>query len=194
MSIIPLEQKEEYKAIIRRIMAMNPTLSIREIHRRLAEADKPIALDREYLGKLVQEIRRDRITEIENETKEDIYAKMSDVVEFVNQQLRAIAQEEKLVYMDRDAKGDATASPKMRIFAQQNRTKALNSVIDNLLKLYNLKMDLGIIERKVGTMDHLIIDTMSALKKIRNGDYTTDLEKLIPAYELTAPVSANEED
>ena len=179
MSIIPLEKKEEYKAIIRRVTLFNPSQSVLELKRRLETAETPLHLSRTYLTDLIKEIRQERIDRLESETKEDLYNQVAETVEWVNQQLRAIAQEEKLVYMEAGPDGKPTASPKMRIFAQQNRTKALNSVVDNLLKLLNLKMDLGIIERNLGTADFRVIDMMSALEKIRNGDYSTPIQELI---------------
>ncbi len=179
MSIVPLEKKEEYKAIIRRVTLFNPSMSLLELQRRLKDAETPLSLSYDYLKQLIKEIREERTSRLEEETKENLYTQVAETVEWVNQQLRAIAQEEKLVYMEKGADGEAVASPKMRIFAQQNRTKALNSVVDNLLKLLNLKMDLGIIERNLGTADFRIIDMVSALEKIRNGDYTTPLEELI---------------
>lgn len=174
MPVIPIEEKEEHKAVIRRILTMNPSLSVRELVQRLANASTPMKLDRVYVTGLVREIRQDRIDQINDQTKEDIYAQMTDLVEYVNNQLRAIAQEEKIEVADTKNKMET------RIFAQNNRIKALNSIIDNTLKLANLKMDLGIIERKLGRADVQIIDLMSALKKIRNGDYTTPIEHLIP--------------
>lgn len=175
-----LEQREEYKEVIRRIIAMNPSMSIRSLHNRLKTAEKPIEMDRATLTKIVREIREDRVREIQEETKEDMYAAIADIVEFVNNQLRAIAQEEKLVYT-KNKDGVPTEKAETRIFAQHNRIKALNSVVDNTIKLVNLKMDLGIVERKLGTADVRIIDAMAVLKKIRNGDYTTPLEQLIDA-------------
>jgi len=179
MSIYSKEEREEHKAIVRRVLTMNPTLTIRGMTQRLAKAETPLVLDKDYVHDLIREVRTDRVEAVNEETKEDIYAQMKDTVEFVNQQLRAIAQEEKLVYM-KTKDGVPVESPETRIFAQNNRIKAMNSVVDNLIKLWNLKMDLGIIERKVGTVDHNIIDVMSALKKIRNGNYKTPLTDLIP--------------
>jgi hypothetical protein len=174
------EQRDEYKARIRTVLALNPTISILELQRRLKTASPPMELDYQFIKTLTGEIRADRIKEVDEQTKEDLYAQISDVVEFVNNQLRAIAQEEKLVYT-KTKDGLPAEKAETRIFAQQNRIKALNSVVKNLIALVNLKMDLGIIERKVGTLDFKIIDMMTSLKKIRNGDYTTPLETLIPA-------------
>lgn len=173
-SIYSAEEREEHKAVIRRVLTMNPTLSLVQIKNRLAKAESPLELSINYIMNLCREVRTDRIEAIHDETKEDIYGMMKDVVEYVNQNLRAIAQEEKLVYMNKDM------SPEARTIGQSNRIKAMNSIIDNLMKLVNLKMDLGIIERKVGTVDHNIIDVMSAIKKIRNGNYKTPITDLIP--------------
>lgn len=178
MAIYAPEEREEHKAVIRRVLTMNPTMSLRQIQNRLKKAETPLDLSINYVMDLTREIRTDRIEAVNDETKEDIYAMMKDTVEFVNQQLRAIAQEEKLVYT-RTKDGVPTETAEVRIFAQNNRIKAMNSIIDNLMKLFNLKMDLGIIERKVGTVDHNIIDVMSALKKIRHGNYKSPLTELV---------------
>ncbi len=175
------EEREEHKALIRRIITFNPTASLRSIQTRLMKAETPYSFSLDYIMDLGREVRKDRIEQINEETKEDIYAEIKDVVEWVNQQLRAIAQEEKLVYTRLDKKGLPAEGAETRIFAQSNRIKSLNSVVDNLIKLVNLKMDLGIIERKVGTLDLNVVSVMSALKNIRNGDYTTKLPDLIIA-------------
>ncbi len=185
MSLYTEDQREEHKAVVRRIITLNPTLSLRAIKGRLATAEKPIDLSVPYIMSMAREIRQDRIEAINEETKEDIYGQMRDTVEFVNQNLRAIAQEEKLVY-SKTKDGIPVEKAETRIFAQNNRIKAMNSIIDNLMKLWNLKMDLGIIERKVGTVDHNIIDVMSALKKVRNGNYKTPISELIPV--IATPV------
>ncbi len=179
MPTIQIEQRTEYKANIRRVIALNPTISVTELQRRLKTAAPPIELDYDYLRGLVKEIRADRIREVEEQTKEDLFAQISDVVEWVNNQLRAIAQEEKLVYT-KTKDGLPAEKAEVRIFAQQNRIKALNSIVKNLESLINLKMDLGIIDRKLGTADFRVIDLMSSLEKIRNGDYTTPIENLFP--------------
>jgi hypothetical protein len=178
MSIVTAEKKEEYKAIIRRVKLFNPSMSVLELQRRLAEAETPIKISYDYLTTLTKEMRQDRIDRLNQETKEDLYNQIAETVEFVNQQLRAIAQEEKLVY-SRTKDGVPVEKAEVRIYAQQNRIKALNSVIDNLKTVIELKMDLGLIERRLGTADFRIIDMMQALEKIRNGDYTTPIEHLI---------------
>lgn len=169
------EQHEEQKAIIRRIMAMNPTITLRVLRNRLMKADQPLELSLPYLMELTREVRTERVKAIEDETKEDIYAEMKDVVEYVNRSLREIALEEKIVSSNKNN------SVESRVYGQNNRIKAMNSIVDNSIKLLNLKMDLGIVERKVGTMDINIISMMSALKRIRNGDFKTALPNLISA-------------
>lgn len=183
MPVVPQEQQDEYKANIRRVLALNPTISVRELQRRLKTSTPPVELDYEFLNRLVKEIRADRIREVEEQTKEDLFAQISDVVEWVNNQLRAIAQEEKLVYT-KTKDGLPAEKAEVRIFAQQNRIKALNSIVKNLEALINLKMDLGIIDRKLGTADFRVIDLMSGLEKIRNGDYTTPIENLFAQQEI----------
>lgn len=168
------ETREEHKAIVRNVITRNPVISLRTLQKRLRESETPIELSLNYLAEVVRSIKLDRAEAINEETKEDIYAEMKDVVDYVNRELRIIAQEEKIVSTNKKN------SAEVRIYGQNNRIKAMNSIVDNLIKLVNLKMDLGIVERKVGTMDINIISAMSALKKIRNGDYKTPLIDLIP--------------
>lgn len=171
MSITDI-QRNHRKEIVRRMMLFNPDIAVSTLKERLEKSQTPIVIGLNQLHEMVKEIRAERIQHIRQETKEELYAQVADMVEWVNNQLRAIAQEEKLVYTDSEE------SPKARIFAQQNRTKALNSVVDNLIKLINLKMDLGIIERNLGTADFRVLDVLGALEKLRNGDYTTPLPEL----------------
>lgn len=181
------EKQEEFKAIIRRVLAMNPTITAVRMKEMLASGETPIHLDREYIGKLINQVRLDRIDEINSQTKEDIYGEIRDTVEFVNNQLRAIAQEEKLVYM-KTKDGKPVEKAETRIFAQNNRIKAMNSIVDNLMKLTQLRMDLGITERRLGTLDVPLVGLMGALKKIRSGDYRQPLDSFLPA--LSLPVGA----
>ena len=178
MPIVPIEKREDYKAIIRRILTMNPSMTAVGMTKQLAEASQPIILERHYVAELIKEVRADRITELDSETKESLYTEVKDLVEYINNQLRAIAQEEKLVYT-KNKDGVPTEKAEVRIFAQQNRIKALKAVVENTLKLAGLKMDLGIIERKHGTMEFRVIDMMAGIKKIRNGNYSTPLKDLI---------------
>lgn len=165
-AITPI-QREHQKAIIRRYLVFNPNISVRGLQKTLDEAPTPLHLDLNYLGQLVAEIRQDRIREVTEQTKIDVYAQMSDTVEYVNNQLRAIANEEKLVYMS-ESDGKPTHSPEARIFAQNNRIKALVEVVKNTERLFNLKMDLGIIERSLGRADVRILELLSFIDNERN--------------------------
>lgn len=178
MTVLTEIQKNHEKEIVKRLLMFNPGVSVAALKERLDTSTPPINIGIHQLHKIVASIREERIARLHEETKEDLYTMIADTVEWVNNQLRAIAQEEKLVYTEMDEKGNAHASPKMRIFAQQNRTKALNSVVDNLIKLVNLKMDLGIIDRNLGTGEIRVYDMVDVLEKIRNGDYTTSLPEL----------------
>jgi len=160
---------EEEKADIRKVLAIKPKATIKDIA-------KTVGIDRNYASKLVDEVRTERLEAITQETKEELYAEISDLVYYINDSLRAIAEEEKLEYTKVGKDGEPIQT---KIYAQQNRIKALNSIVDNTLKLVDKKMDLGILERRLGTVDTRIIDVMSALKKIRNGDHDTPLEHLI---------------
>lgn len=172
------------------MLTFNPSMSVRGVTKAMADMPAPILLDKDYVNILIREVREDRLRAVQEETREDIYAHLKEIVEFINNQLRAIAQEEKLVYSRKTKDGDPMESPETRIFAQNNRIKAMNSVVDNYIKLYEMKMDLGIIDRKLGSVDHRVIDVMAALKKIRNGDYSTKLPEIISRGELTGSTTS----
>lgn len=184
MPALPITDHEARKAVVRRILTYNPTITVLALKERLEKSEPSVTIGLNQLYDIVGEIRKDRIEAIEKETKEDIYAQIVDLVNDINNQLRSIAQEERLVYMEKlpskDGKeGDPALPPKVRIFAQQNRIKALNSIVENTIKLLNFRMDLGLIERKLGEVDLRITDLVAGLRKIRNGDYTTPLPTLI---------------
>jgi len=179
MSILQTVEHDQRKAVVRRMMMMNPHISVMALKERMHNLPTPIIIERHLLGDIVREIKADRIREINEETKEDLYARVAETVTFVNEQLRAIAQEERLVYTKKDKDGKPGEKAESRIFAQNNRIKAMNSVVDNLIKLVNLKMDLGIIERNLGTAEVRTWDMMEVLEKIRNGDYSTPLPELL---------------
>lgn len=161
MIISPL-YTAELKEIVRHILRFHPTISIAALQRRLKEGETPRDHSMEYITAIVKEVREERIQRIRELNKEELVAHFGDIVEFVCQQLRAIAQEEKIVVENKDAKMEA------RIFGQSNRIKALNSIIINYEKLLNITMDLGLLDRKLGTTDVRVLDILAALKHERN--------------------------
>lgn len=156
------------KAVVRRLLTLNPSISLLALEKRLSELPEPVLIERHRLSGVVKEIRADRTREVEEETKIDMYAKMADITEFCIQQLRAIAQEEKLVYTATDENGKPKHGAESRIFAQNNRIKALVEIMKAHERLFNLKMDLGIIERKLGTADVRVIELLAYIKNERD--------------------------
>lgn len=177
MSIVPAEKKEELKYYIGRVLSMSPGISVVQLKNRLAEMSTPVHISREYLSELVREVRQDRLDRLNRETKEDIYAQIESLVETVSDMLRAIAQEEKLVYT-KTRDGKPAEKAETRIFAQNNRIKALNAVVDHAMKLVQLRMDLGLVERNLGSFNVNLGSLMSGLRKVRNGDYSQPIEAL----------------
>jgi hypothetical protein len=170
MSAITPIQYEHEKAIVRRVLTFNPSISINQLQKLLeSSGENRIVREVHYLGRLVRDIRADRTREVQEKTKIDLYSEMADIVEYVNNQLRAIANEEKLVYTKVDKDGKPDASPETRIFAQNNRIKALVEVVKNVERLFNMKMDLGIIERNLGRADVRILELLAFIDNERNG-------------------------
>lgn len=167
MSLYSFQETVLHKRIISNLLLFNKKVTIEEIMERLKESKNPLILSYSYVRRLVNEIHEDRKNQLEHETKESVVAELSDMVDFVNNQLRAIANEEKIVYMD--SKNQA----EVRIFAQNNRIKALNSIVINMEKLTGLKMDLGLLERKLGegSFDVTLRNAFVTLKEmIKNGE------------------------
>lgn len=192
MPAITTIQEENEKSVIRRVLIFNPSISIRRLKKRLEEAgENRIIRTEEYLARMVEEIRLDRIREIESETKEETYAKFSDLVEWVNQQLRAIAQEEKLVYEMKSKDGSPGQKPEVRIFAQTNRIKAINSIVVNVEKLLNMKMDLGLSERKLGTLNARVVELLAVIDYERNNPTIREAEVVTSQSEVGHPTTSN---
>ena len=155
------EQKEEYKAVINSALIFHPYISTFRLHEQLERQDPPLHLDLDYLYKLVAEVKLEKTQRYLQATKDEVVSQFEDLVEYVNTQLRRIANEEKIV------EKTSGESAKSRVFSQRNRIEALKSIVANYEKLNNMKMDLGVLERKLGSIkaDFRVLDVLQAVKE-----------------------------
>jgi len=121
------ETKKEHRALIRRIIVVNPDASILEIQRTLKKQDKPF--DRAYITKHYEAIKGERAKRLDHQTVNIELAKFEDLVE-------AIATELWKVINNPD-------DDKSKIMAAKELIKSHDTLFDK-------KFDAGIFTRKLG--------------------------------------------
>jgi DNA replication protein DnaD len=85
------EKEKEYMAIIRSLLARNPKLTILQIKDLLEKSPtRPLSLDKDYINKLINKIRKERIKRLEYYTLGEVLAQFQDEAEELKQRLWAI--------------------------------------------------------------------------------------------------------
>lgn len=157
--ITPLE-RQRHKQAVGTVLLFNPTWGRERIQSSLNESGIDIGLN--YIQTLKREIMEERIQRFNDEGKEKALAAYEDLMYWIVNQARQIMSEEILV---RDKDGTV----KQQFYAQQNRLKALEIIAKVAEQAMQLKMDLGIFERQLGSMksEERVIDMIAALKEYR---------------------------
>lgn len=158
------EQRHEIKSAIFRMIALRPSISGTQLHKALAESNYVLSYDRTL--DLMKEVRNERALKITQDTKEEVFAQYDELCEYIMGQLREIISQEKITFNDR--KGI-----KQQIYAQANRIEALKAIMMLAEKRMNIRMDLGLLERKLGTVEGriAILDIMEQVRERRKAYY-----------------------
>lgn len=152
MSTYSKDQLEKHKAVIRRMMVLNPNMPVLQIVENLKQQQMP--LSREYVTKVVRKVQGEWLHKYDKETKVIAVAKVEEMFDYLIQHLRKIIQDEEIVYtytMSED--GDKTKKNKIRTFSQMNRIMAIKEIRETVKTMMNIKMDAGILERKLGELE-----------------------------------------
>jgi hypothetical protein len=128
MSISTKESKLEHMAVVRRITSSVPDISIANIK---LQTDKmgynfPVS----YICRLKSKIATERALRYDRQTKSTIVAQFEDFIKALEPKLRTISSNGK----DRD------------------KLEAIKILVSNYRQLIDLQMDLGVIERNLGTI------------------------------------------
>ena len=171
MPKIMQEETIEYKAQIATMFILNPRASILSIQNALEK--NGTHLDKNYIHKLIKEIRAERAERYLNIGKDEVIAEFEDLMSWIQQQARQVLREEIKIFNEDN-------SLKQKFISQANRVKALKLILETADKAIGIKMDLGIFERQLGRIkgDHSVITLMAALKQYEKRDSTTEAESV----------------
>ncbi len=123
------DTKREHLALVRRVLVQRPDASIREIREALEKIKRPLQLN--YIGTLINKIRKERAGRIEKQLVNTEIAKFEDTAQVVIEELWKIS------------KGSSD---------DRARVSALKGVMDSLDMLLTRKFDAGVFERNLGSV------------------------------------------
>jgi hypothetical protein len=170
MPRISHEQKQFYKAKIRALVSRNHLAPQRELQERL-EAEG-IHLDRNYVGKLLNEIYSERTKRADRMTLNNALASFEDVMTEIVKVAWEIAQAPYL-------------NPQARVMALREIREAHNSVFEKLF-------DAGVFDRKRGSLELTIRNTPLPEEKKKAIREVFENWGLLPAPNEDAPTPSPE--
>lgn len=147
MAIYSQEDKEFHLEAVERLLIFRPDQSAPKLREQLSKLPVPYDLGLGYIQQLKREIQERRIKNVQQQTKELVVAEMESLGQWCVDRLRQVISEEFEV-----ARNDGS-SFKQKYFSQTNRIKAVAEIFKIFDRMTQLKMDLGILERKLGTVD-----------------------------------------
>lgn len=122
----------EHTALIRSILVQRTDTTILEIKSILAGAKNPLNLDKDYINKLVNKIRKERANRMDYRTLNVTLAKFEDEAEALKERLWEIIR-------------SATSKPGEKIYAIAELRKTSTELFDKMF-------DAGVFERKLGKL------------------------------------------
>lgn len=148
-----------------RYLVVEPYASIVKIQRHFASLEPKLELSQRYIYEMRKELLGERVKMIREETKEEVGAHIEDMAMWCITQLRRVHQEEIVVFGEKEGK-----QYERKYVSQANRIKALSEIFKIFDRMVQLKMDLGILERKLGTLgvESELEEAMSLVKLYRD--------------------------
>jgi hypothetical protein len=136
------DKKKEHLAMIRRAMVVNPQASGQQITDLLKKRGHNFG--KNYVYAMIKRVRGERATRYDRKTKAIVVAEFHDFIEQLEPRLREIA---------------------LSIDDERAAVQAIKTLVENKKLLIDMAMDLGLIERQLGTVNVNNFD-MAALSKI----------------------------
>ena len=144
MSLYSEEQKQEHLAITRRVVIRNPNVNGYEAQRILEKAG--YKLNKEYVYKILAKIRDERTKRYDRHTKEIIIAEFDDFINDLEPKLREII-----------AAGE-----------DNNKIQAIRTLVKHKEILLDKMMDMGLLERQIGSIEMYDMANIAKLVKEAN--------------------------
>lgn len=134
MAKVTDDKQSEYKERVRAIIVRRPDVSIRQIKKILEEnRTEPISLSKDYIGKLVRTIRKNRGQRLNSYTINVILGQFEEEAKELKQQFWAIA-------------GNPMTDDKVKV-------AALKELRNTSVALFDKMFDAGLFERNLGKLD-----------------------------------------
>jgi hypothetical protein len=127
------EVTKEHMEAIREVLAVQPRAGAYKIRELLQKRKNPLVLDPHYILKLKRKIESERIHRFDRAKVEAHIAEMQDEIDQLCIQMWAIVLD--------------------KTYDERARVAAAKVIIDAKTKLFEAKLDAGIFERKIGTVD-----------------------------------------
>ena len=124
------ERQKEHMSQIRRILVIKPESTILEVRDTLARQIKPLKLDKDYINRIINKIRKERANRLDHYTINVVLAKFQDEMEELKRRLWIII-----------TKGEST---------EKDRIAAIKELRNSSKELFDKMFDAGIFERKLG--------------------------------------------
>jgi len=148
------ERQKEHISQIRRLLVIKPEASIFDIKEALANQRKPLKLDKDYINKLVNKIRKERAKRLDYYTINVVLAKFQDEILELKKRLWVIIT-------------NAESSEKDKIAAIRELRTSSND-------LFNKMFDSGVFTKKLGKLEigsKLSEEEQELLKRAIDLDY-----------------------
>ena len=124
------ERQKEHMSQIRRILVIKPESTILEVRDTLARQIKPLKLDKDYINRIINKIRKERANRLDHYTINVVLAKFQDEMEELKRRLWIII-----------TKGEST---------EKDKIAAIRELRNSSKELFDKMFDAGIFERKLG--------------------------------------------
>jgi len=139
------EKKREYLSRVRQVLVAKPDATIMQVQSVLE--DNGLKLDKDFINKLINIIRRERYTRYDNVTVKKAIAEFEDFILATGQELLKISKTSKL--------------DMAKIIALDTRVKHYKILLDK-------QFDAGVFERKLGTIDAKYTNVAEMLKLLKD--------------------------
>ena len=129
------EQQQEHINQIRRILVIKPDSSIRDIRDTLERQREPLKLNKDYINKLVNKIRKERAKRLDHYTVNKILAEFQDEIKELKRRLWIIITNPDI---------DST---------EKDKIAAVRELRTSSKDLFDKMFDAGVFKRKLGELE-----------------------------------------
>jgi len=166
------ERQKEHISLIRRILVIKPEAGILEVKASLSKQKKPVLLDKDYINRLVNKIRKERASRLDHYTVNKVLAEFQDEVAELKKKLWLII-----------------TNPEN---SERDRISAIRELRNSSKDLFDKMGDAGVFTRKLGEIEigkGLSQEEQDLIKRVISLNYGKE-----PEPKTTRPADTGEKD